>query len=377
MSAKPRVLFVGHTHYDLPLSRALARKWDALSERLELRVVASARKVTEPDDRFRLLRFRGPRAVEGSAFYTALPAVLAREITRFRAEVIIAQSPFEGLAAITARRFVTNRPAVVIEVHGDWRTAARLYGSPARRLYAAAADRAALYALERADATRALSDYTAGLVRAATGRHPVGVFPAYFDYESFAAGPRAPLPEVATAVWIGALQRGKNVDGFVDGWRIVADRLPQARLVMIGDGPLRPLAERLAADLPGRVELIWELAPPEVARRLDQATVLVLPSLSEGLGRVILEAFMRGRPVVAAAVGGIPDLVMPERNGLLVPPGDVDALADALVRVLHDRALADRLGRAAAEDAKRRPPWSGEQYAEAVTELVDRMLAHE
>ena len=75
--------------------------------------------------------------------------------------------------------------------------------------------------------------------------------------------------------------------------------------------------------------------------------MLVLPSRSEGLGRVVVEAFCRGRGVVGTRVGGIPDLVEDGETGLLVPPEDAAALADALVRVLSDRALAERLGAAA------------------------------
>lgn len=81
-----------------------------------------------------------------------------------------------------------------------------------------------------------------------------------------------------------------------------------------------------------------------MSRRLAQlygrATMLVLPSRSEGMGRVIIEAFCRGRPVVATAVGGIVDLVSSEHNGVLFPPEDEAALASAMVSVLGDRAYA-------------------------------------
>ena len=98
----------------------------------------------------------------------------------------------------------------------------------------------------------------------------------------------------------------------------------------------------------------------------------MLPSRSEGLGRVVVEAFCRGRGVVASRVGGIPDIVDDGRTGLLVPPGDADALADALVRALSDRTLAERLG-AAAHDAVK--PWlaTPEEYARRLRELVDEV----
>jgi len=79
-----------------------------------------------------------------------------------------------------------------------------------------------------------------------------------------------------------------------------------------------------------------------VAAAMDEGSVLVLPSRSEGLGRVVIEAFARGRGVIASNVGGIPDLVREGEEGMLVDPADPGALADALVRVLGDRALAER-----------------------------------
>jgi glycosyltransferase involved in cell wall biosynthesis len=112
----------------------------------------------------------------------------------------------------------------------------------------------------------------------------------------------------------------------------------------------------------------------DVARLLDDCTVLALPSQSEGLPRVVMEAFARARPVVGTDVGGIPDLVRPEHNGLLVPPGDAHLLAEALRRILADRAFAERLGRAGHADLERSLQ-TPERYAAAVRRLVDRALA--
>ena len=99
----------------------------------------------------------------------------------------------------------------------------------------------------------------------------------------------------------------------------------------------------------------------------------MLPSRSEGLGRVVVEAFCRGRGVVATRVGGIPDIVEDGTTGLLVPPEDPRSLADALVRVLSDRALAERLGVAGRIAVE---PWlaTPEQYARQIRDLVEAVL---
>jgi glycosyltransferase involved in cell wall biosynthesis len=90
------------------------------------------------------------------------------------------------------------------------------------------------------------------------------------------------------------------------------------------------------------------------------------------MGRILVEAFCRARPVVASRVGGIRDLVEDGRNGLLVEPGDTDALANALVRVLSDRQLAERLAAAAHASADF---WtsSPEEFAARVRALVEQI----
>ena len=85
---------------------------------------------------------------------------------------------------------------------------------------------------------------------------------------------------------------------------------------------------------------------PSIAA-LGRARALLLPSASEGLPRVAIEAFLRGRAVVGSRAGGIPDIVRDGENGLLVPYGDESSLAQSIVRYLDDHALAARLGAAA------------------------------
>jgi glycosyltransferase involved in cell wall biosynthesis len=112
-----------------------------------------------------------------------------------------------------------------------------------------------------------------------------------------------------------------------------------------------------------------EISVAALAAAMDGAWVLVLPSRSEGMGRVLVEAFCRGRGVVGSRAGSIPNLVEDGISGILVDGGDPAALADALVRVLSDRALADRLGAGARAAAA---PWlqTPEEYARRVRELV-------
>jgi glycosyltransferase involved in cell wall biosynthesis len=370
--ARPRVLFVGSSDLDLPLSPALAKKWDAVARELDVRVIGRARTIRSTDPRFRHVP-AAPRPIGGLGYWAWLPGVVADELRRFRPEVILTKSPYEAFALLPVWRLARPRPKLLVDLHGDWRTAPRLYGSSLRRLAAGVTDRAALFALRRADGTRAISEYTASLAGEATGRSPLSVFPAYFDLESFTTEPPRPLPDRPAVAWIGVLQRYKNPRVLADAWRVVAARTSAARLVVVGQGPLQHIVDALVGDFPTRVTRIPQLTPLEVARLLDDSTMLAMSSESEGLPRVIMEAFVRGRPVVSTAVGGIPDLVESGRSGVLVPPGDAHALGDALVSVLANRGLAERLSRGALEVAERLR-WTPERYATALRRVVDTAL---
>jgi glycosyltransferase involved in cell wall biosynthesis len=363
---RPRVLFVGPTRYTLPLPPGLERKFTALGGELDYRVLARG---TGADERFRLL------PAEGKAFYARLPAELRRELRTFRPDAVVAEDPRTAAVVLLVRGLSRGaKPRVVAEVHGNWRHATRLYGSPARRLLSPVVDALDRYGVRRADTVRALSGYTARLVEQEASRTPDAVFPTYSDLSAFTARPIRPLPERSAALFVGVLEPYKNVDGLAAAWRRAALRVPAAKLVVVGRGSRAAVVERLVADLPGRVEHVPELPPEGVAAALDEATVLVLPSRYEGLGRVVIEAFARGRGVVATRAGGILDLVEDGREGLLVGLEDVEGLADDLVRVLSDRQLAERLGAAA---HARFADWNqtAGQWAERMRALVESALA--
>ena len=354
---KPRVLMVGRSRYRLPLSGALERKFDALGAEFDVRVLASG---IGKDPRFRLVP---PRAtLDGARFWAELPFRIWWEIESFEPDAVLVQSPYEAAAALLARR---SEP-VILEVHGDWRTATRLYGSGAREVLAPVADRVALEAVRRAEAVRTISTYTTELVRAA-GVEPAATFPAFMDLEPF-LGPVEPLPAESSALFVGVLERYKDVDGLADAWRLAAPRLPGVTLRIVGTGTRTHAVE-------GLVQSEWTASVPndEVAGLLDAATALVLPSRSEGLGRIVVEALCRGRPVVATSVGGITDLVRDGENGLLVPSRDPRALADALVQVLSDPELAARLAAGARPSVE---PWlaTPEDYARRTRALVEQVM---
>jgi glycosyltransferase involved in cell wall biosynthesis len=355
-----KLLLVGRTRFGFPLDATLKRRFDALSAELEWRQLGTGRS---RDERF-VLAPRFPIArLDGIVFYLALPFRVARELRRFRPDAVLAQGLQETALVLLARVLARVPTKVIADVHGDWRAPTRLYGSRARRALDPVADALARIGLRRADGVRTISGYTTGLVRAG-GREPDAEFPAYMDLEPF-LGPPAPLPDVPTALFVGVLERYKAVDVLAAAWPLVREHVPDARLHVVGTGTLP------APEGPG---VTWSpsLSTAGVAAALDAATVLVLPSRSEGMGRVLVEAFCRGRAVVGSRVGGIPDLVHDGENGLLVTAGDAGALAGALTRVLGNPKLAQRLGGGAHASAA---AWTAtpEEFACRLRELVERV----
>jgi glycosyltransferase involved in cell wall biosynthesis len=371
---RPRVLFVGHAR--MPDATAM-QKWDALSEILDIRVILEGDDPSAPRDS-RIIPIPQSRHafLRGAAFYARLPRAIRRELERFHPTAVVAQSPYDGIAAWLARRLTrTTGIPLIVEVHGDWRSATRFYGSRWRRVLSPVGDAAAVWALRRADAIRAIGPTMGRLVEEAARRRPLAVFPTFFDADAFFAPPVTPLPANPAVLWVGTLESTKNPRLLAAAWRRVERVIPHAQLVVVGSGPLQGVIDALQQEYPLGVRRYAHLEPAELRHKFDSATMLVLSSQSEGLGRVIIEAFARGRPVVATRVGGIPDLVKDEVNGLLVEPDSAEGLAQAMIRVLNNPALAAELGAQARTDAEAHH-WTTDRYANAVFRLVRDALAH-
>ncbi len=147
-------------------------------------------------------------------------------------------------------------------------------------------------------------------------------------------------------VCAGRLSREKGHRGLFEAFMAMRKQVPDARLDLVGDGPLRAELGALASEL-GIDEAVRFHGPLSEAGTLAviaSADILVLPSFMEGLPLVIMEAMALGKPVISSGVAGIPELVRDTVNGLLVPPSHWHALAEAMVALASDRDICDRLG---------------------------------
>ena len=143
---------------------------------------------------------------------------------------------------------------------------------------------------------------------------------------------------------------GKGLETIVDVAHRLRSEPEPLRVVLVGDGPLRPMLEGRIRDL-GLDDLVLLRGHADATLVYPGFDVVVQGSLSEGLPNAILEAAAAGRPIVATDVGGTAEILTNERDGVLVPSGDPDALASALIALVRDPRRRTRLGRAARDRA--------------------------
>ena len=145
---------------------------------------------------------------------------------------------------------------------------------------------------------------------------------------------------------VGRLEAQKGHAYLLEAWPSVVAEFPDARLLVVGDGSLGPRLRARTAELEVADSVIFAGFRADVPRVLDALDVLVLPSLYEGMPLTAIEASAMGRPVVATAVDGTPEVIREARTGRLVPPADPPALSRAIRSVLRDPLGAQRMGRA-------------------------------
>jgi glycosyltransferase involved in cell wall biosynthesis len=175
--------------------------------------------------------------------------------------------------------------------------------------------------------------------------------------------------------YVGWLIPIKGVTYLVDAMAEVVQLHPNSLLVLVGKGDEKgeeeiKLRERVASlGLTDRVRFLgWR---PDVDEIMPCFDIFVLPSLNEGMGRVLVEAMAAGLPIVATRVGGIPDLVKHGENGLLVPPANAGALERAISDLLSDKARRKRMGETGKKMCR---PYSIEAMVEKIDDLYSRLV---
>lgn len=374
------VCFLGITRFDVPLDETKRKKWEILSRDRPVYVIAYSQS-------FRWEVLRSP-----CTFFLLpyLPTLLLRTLGLFPirvslgvwlclrrdVRVLIAQSPFEAVPcrAVKALAALLGRDVkVIVESHGDYTESYFLQ----RRVFWAKLARPALnlwarFGIRGADMLRAVSNSTEAQLRAASPLKPVHRFPAWTDIDPFfdAFRRESDLPRV---VFAGVLTPVKGATYLIEAFASVAASFPQATLHLAGpesDASYRAALGRLAKSLgqEKRVRFHGALTQRQLAELFASAWVSVLPSLSEGLPRVVIESMAAGTPVIASRVGGIPELIDDGRTGWLVPAGGAPALAEKIVWMLSHHDARRRMGHLARSRAA--ALFSTKSYVESYGRLL-------
>jgi glycosyltransferase involved in cell wall biosynthesis len=196
--------------------------------------------------------------------------------------------------------------------------------------------------------------------------------PSGIDLDAVLSAPPAHL--VSGRLVIGAIGRLAPVKGhqqLIEAAPDILRRFPDARLLLVGDGELRPALEKRAETLGLADRIIFAGFRQDVPSIIAGMDLVVLPSLNEGMGRVLVMAMAQGKPIVASRVGGVPELLGEGEAGVLVPPGDSRALADAICELLENPSGARALGEAG---RRRAPRYSAEAMIAALTKLYHEVV---
>lgn len=188
---------------------------------------------------------------------------------------------------------------------------------------------------------------------------------------------RPPLSLPPIVAFAGRLVWEKGADALVRAFAQARSFLPDARLLIAGDGPERQHLEKLIQEfnLASNISLLGHLTPGEMEQAFASAWVQVVPSRwAEPFGLVALEAMWRGTAVIASQCGGLPEIVSDGKTGFLIPPNDSEALATALLNVLQDKNLAENLGKNGRQHALFN--FNDNAETEPFIELYQRLLSN-
>lgn len=206
-----------------------------------------------------------------------------------------------------------------------------------------------------------------------------GIRPAEVIWNGVPTQPqRPPLSSPPIVAFAGGFVQEKGVDVLLKAFAKVVGQVPEARLLLAGEGPqqkhLRGLIAKLG--LSTNVSMLGHIPRRELEQHFAPAWAQAVPSIrEETFGLVAAEAMMRGTAVVASSSGGLNEIVQNGQTGFLVPPGEVNLLAEALIRFLKDRDLAEQMGKSAREFALRH--FTGEISVEKFITLYQNLCDRE
>ena len=361
-----RVLFIGVTNYNLEKPEAqlhLKKKFEGLSKGIEVFVLAKGKPFHRKiwDAEFYLLPQR---------FFSLLAFPLASHLCLVKKiDTILCQSPLiEGFIGSILKKVFGKE--LIIEVHGDWVEAPFLYKKRwPKAFWQKIFEILGKISLKNADKIRAVSTFTKEKALKVTPGKPCFIFPTFTDLSLFFKEKEIRFNNFI--FFVGQLEKVKGVEFLIEAFSKISTDFPEFKLVIIGEGrELNNLKLQIVnCKLEDKVEFKGKLSLEETKNIMKNCYCLVLPSLSEGLPRVLMEAMALGKPVIGSNVGGIPNLIKNRENGFLFEKSNSAELAEKLRILLKDKNLAIKMGKEGREFVQEN--FSNEKYIQNYIQMIN------
>ena len=301
------VLFIGVTKYDLAKDVHLRKKFEGLSEGITPYVLARG-KMTFGRKLWGAEFYLLPKTIFfwPMAFVLAFWLCLVKKI-----DVIVAQGPLmEGLTGAILKKIL--KKDLIVELHGDWGFKKNLA-------------KIAPISLKNADKIRGVASYLIEKAQKIVSQKQYFLFPTFTDLDDFLSETGIKFDNYI--LFVGRADKTKGINYLTEAFSKIENDFPDFKLVLVGEG------------MPG-----GKLSLEQVREKMKNCYCLAVPSISEGLPRVIMEAMALAKPIIASNVGGIPDLLKDGQNGFLFEPRNSDELAKKLKILLSDKDLAVKMG---------------------------------
>ncbi|PID60391.1 hypothetical protein CSB45_00250 [candidate division KSB3 bacterium] len=372
------ICFLGTARYAYPLDLTTRKKFCLLSSLGQLYAIgfsqgAHFRHFSDYADFWTLPAFRFP-VLRYLTFFLITPVLTLWLLWRRNIQIIVAQGPYEGAAAAVSKlvsRCFGHPVALIVESHGDFEASLFMQ----RRVFLQSVHKfmmkcLARFGLHHADLLRAVSNSTREQVERWKPRCPVFQFVTWTDIDVFFEAGEAKHATLSSRIlYAGVFIPRKGIIHLIHAFERLAKDFPEAMLDIVGKNDNPGYTEKLktaamASGLGDRIYFVDVVPQQMLAKLMEEAGMLVLPSYSEGLPRVIFEGMAAGLPVIATTVSGIPEIVRDGINGFLVAPGDEAALEIKMRWMLDHPSERQNMARNAYRFAKDffSPQFYVEQY---------------
>ena len=384
MKAKSNVLFIGTTVYTNPLNRTFKKKFKYLNRFAEIYVIAfiKGKKIGIFEDE-NVKFYLTPHGLFLRVFWYYFFAffIASYLLVKKKINIIVFQSAVEGTLIFPLKFvgfFFKKQVCFVVERHSNLEEA-YIYLKNIKSIFRGYLLRCiikniATMVVKRADVLRAISNQTKKDLYRAACEKKIIVFPTWTDIEIFLEEGNKKDKKENQVLFVGSITKVKGIHYLIEAFAKIEKAFPHVRLLIVGgilDCNYYKFLKQLTASygLEDKVDFMPHLPQKDLAKLMSKSLVLVLPSVSEGLPRVLIESLAAGTPVIASNVGGIPDVVDDGVDGFLFEKGKIEELAEKIKFFLEDKNRSYSFGERGRQKVLKL--FSPEKYVEGYRKIFE------